>query len=202
MLYKERTPKTNLRGSQSGGYLLSHNKCSTIGDAELNDPVPSLGCPRPSPLRCLPPRSLSRPRAYRRPPRASDAFFLIQRPPLPHEYIKSMVSLIRCTIVRLFYWSLSNKEFALLTCLCIFCFTCIVSLDPFLYISLTPNSLTFISFLYIIIRYIRAPPRACTHKANDFYVYVPLCRRKSKRLHNQFTYVRFFTTFALANAQQ
>ena len=24
-LYKERTPKTNLRGSQSGGYLLSHN---------------------------------------------------------------------------------------------------------------------------------------------------------------------------------
>ena len=25
MLYKERTPKTNLRGSQSGGYLLSHN---------------------------------------------------------------------------------------------------------------------------------------------------------------------------------
>ena len=35
MLYKERTPKTNLRGSQSGGYLLSHNipQCSTIGDA-------------------------------------------------------------------------------------------------------------------------------------------------------------------------
>ena len=25
MLYKERTPKTNLRGSQNGGYLLSHN---------------------------------------------------------------------------------------------------------------------------------------------------------------------------------
>ena len=25
MLYKERTPETNLRGSQSGGYLLSHN---------------------------------------------------------------------------------------------------------------------------------------------------------------------------------
>ena len=35
MLYKERTPKTNLRGSRSGGYLLSHNipQCSTIGDA-------------------------------------------------------------------------------------------------------------------------------------------------------------------------
>ena len=80
---------------------------STIGDAELNDPVSSLGCPRPSPLRCLPPRSLSCPRAYCRPPRASDAFFLIRRPPLPHDYIKSMVSLIRCTIVRLFYWSLS-----------------------------------------------------------------------------------------------
>ena len=26
-------------GSESGGYLLSHNKCSTIGVAELNDPV-------------------------------------------------------------------------------------------------------------------------------------------------------------------
>ena len=28
-----------LQGSESGGYLLSHNKCSTIGVAELNDPV-------------------------------------------------------------------------------------------------------------------------------------------------------------------
>ena len=28
-----------LQGSKSGGYLLSHNKCSTIGVAELNDPV-------------------------------------------------------------------------------------------------------------------------------------------------------------------
>ena len=51
-------------------------------------------CFRPSPLRCLPTRSLSRPRAYRRPPSASDAFFLIQRPPLAHDYIKSMVSLL------------------------------------------------------------------------------------------------------------
>ena len=25
--------------SKSGGYLLSHNKCTTIGVAELNDPV-------------------------------------------------------------------------------------------------------------------------------------------------------------------
>ncbi len=43
MLYKERTPKTNLRGSQSGGYLLSHNipQCSTIGDAVSLCPVPS-----------------------------------------------------------------------------------------------------------------------------------------------------------------
>ena len=38
MLYKERTPKTNLRGSENGGYLLSHKR-STIGVAELNDPV-------------------------------------------------------------------------------------------------------------------------------------------------------------------
>ena len=29
----------SLQGSESGGYLLSHNKCSTIGVAELNDPV-------------------------------------------------------------------------------------------------------------------------------------------------------------------
>ena len=28
-----------LQGSETGGYLLSHNKCSTIGVAELNDPV-------------------------------------------------------------------------------------------------------------------------------------------------------------------
>ena len=68
------------RGSESGGYLLSHNipQCSTIGDAV------SLCCPRPSPLRCLPPlpapllSALSpaparRRRAHRRPPRASDA---------------------------------------------------------------------------------------------------------------------------------
>ena len=26
-------------GFKSGGYLLSHNKCTTIGVAELNDPV-------------------------------------------------------------------------------------------------------------------------------------------------------------------
>ena len=52
-------------------------------------------CPRPSPLRCLPPlpapllSALSpaparRRRAHRRPPRASDAFFSTQRPPLTH----------------------------------------------------------------------------------------------------------------------
>ena len=28
-----------LKASKSGGYLLSHNKCTTIGVAELNDPV-------------------------------------------------------------------------------------------------------------------------------------------------------------------
>ena len=58
-----------------------------------------LCCPRPSPLRCLPPlpapllSALSpapapsparRRRAHRRPPRASDAFFSTQRPPLTH----------------------------------------------------------------------------------------------------------------------
>ena len=36
--HKQRTPKISLRGSESGGYLLSHKR-STIGDAELNDPV-------------------------------------------------------------------------------------------------------------------------------------------------------------------
>ena len=76
MLYKERTPKTNLRGSESGGYLLSHNipQCSTIGDAV------SLCCPRPSaaPLRSAvsrlcPLRSLSRARALSRAPQARTA---------------------------------------------------------------------------------------------------------------------------------
>ena len=37
--------------------------------------------------------SARRRRAHRRPPRASDAFFSTQRPPLTHDYIKSMVSL-------------------------------------------------------------------------------------------------------------
>ena len=36
--YKQRTPKITLRGSENGGYLLSHKR-STIGVAELNDPV-------------------------------------------------------------------------------------------------------------------------------------------------------------------
>ena len=36
---KQRALKRNLQGSESGGYLFSHNKCSTIGVAELNDPV-------------------------------------------------------------------------------------------------------------------------------------------------------------------
>ena len=34
-----KSTKRNSSGSESGGYLLSHNKCSTIGVAELNDPV-------------------------------------------------------------------------------------------------------------------------------------------------------------------
>ena len=94
MLYKERTPKTNLRGSQSGGYLLSHNipQCSTIGDA-LSASF--------APLRSLFAPSARRRRAHRRPPRASDAFFLTQRPPLTHDYIKSMVSLFNTVFVLL-----------------------------------------------------------------------------------------------------
>ena len=35
---KQRTSKISLRGSENGGYLLSHKR-STIGVAELNDPV-------------------------------------------------------------------------------------------------------------------------------------------------------------------
>ena len=37
-IIKQRTPKISLRGSENGGYLLSHKR-STIGVAELNDPV-------------------------------------------------------------------------------------------------------------------------------------------------------------------
>ena len=50
-IYKERTPKTNLRGSQSGGYLLSHNipQCSTIGDAVSLRYLPL--SPAPAPVR-------------------------------------------------------------------------------------------------------------------------------------------------------
>jgi len=124
MLYKERTLKTNLRGSQSGSYLLSRSipQCSTIGDAELNDPVPS---PLPAPLLFVlssapAPSPARRRRAHRRPPRASDAFFSTQRPPLTHDYIKSMVSLIRCTIARLFLLvSLFNTVFGVPLTACI-----------------------------------------------------------------------------------
>ena len=103
MLYKERTPKTNLRGSQSGGYYSAvqyHRRCCL-----------SALCPLsllPSPLRsalsrCSPlsPAPARRRRAHRRPPRASDAFFSTQRPPLTHDYIKSMVSLFNAVFVLL-----------------------------------------------------------------------------------------------------
>ena len=38
---KRKKPRVSVdtRGFKSGGYLLSHNKCTTIGAAELNDPV-------------------------------------------------------------------------------------------------------------------------------------------------------------------
>ena len=38
-IYNERNLERMLKASKSGGYLLSHNKCTTIGVAELNDPV-------------------------------------------------------------------------------------------------------------------------------------------------------------------
>ena len=85
----------------------------TIFRSAVPSAMLSLAAALASPLRCLPPLPALSPaparrrRAHRRPPRASDAFFSTQRPPLTHDYIKSMVSLIRCTIVRLFYWSLS-----------------------------------------------------------------------------------------------
>ena len=55
-----------MKGSESGGYLLSHNipQCSTIGDA-LSASF--------APLRSLFAPSARRRRACRRPPRASDA---------------------------------------------------------------------------------------------------------------------------------
>ena len=92
--------------------------CSAVPSAMLSLAA-ALAPLRSAVSRLCPLRSLSRARApqartahtphgaHRRPPRASDAFFSTQRPPLTHDYIKSMVSLIRCTIVRLFYWSLS-----------------------------------------------------------------------------------------------
>ena len=66
MLYKERTPKTNLRGSQSGGYLLSHNipQCSTIGDAVS---LPCALSAALAPLRSAALRSLPRQRAAHTP---------------------------------------------------------------------------------------------------------------------------------------
>ena len=87
-------------------------QCSTIGDAVSLPLSLSALCPRPSPLRCLPPlpapllsvlspAPARRRRAHRRPPRASDAFFSTQRPPLTHDYIKSMVSLFNTVFVLL-----------------------------------------------------------------------------------------------------
>ena len=75
-------------------------------------PSPLSAVSRLCPLRCLPPlpapllSALSpaparRRRAHRRPPRASDAFFSTQRPPLTPDYIKSMVSLFNTVFVLL-----------------------------------------------------------------------------------------------------
>ena len=96
---KKEPPRRISEVLESGGYLLSHNipQCSTIGDAV------SLPCALsllPSPLSALS-RARAPRRAHRRPPRASDAFFSTQRPPLTHDYIKSMVSLFNTVFVLL-----------------------------------------------------------------------------------------------------
>ena len=61
MLYKERSPKTNLRGSQSGGYLLSHNAVQYHRRCCLSALAPLLSASL---------RSLSRARALSRAPLA------------------------------------------------------------------------------------------------------------------------------------
>ena len=49
-----KSPKRNSSGSESGGYLLSHNKCSTIGVAGCGAALPPLRplprAARPAPL--------------------------------------------------------------------------------------------------------------------------------------------------------
>ena len=107
MLYKERTPKTNLRGSQSGGYLLSHNipQCSTIGDAVSLPCALSLPSPLSAPLspaparrrRAQPTPHTVRHRRHRA--RLRSRLDYSRTPIIPPDYIKSMVSLsIRCSL--------------------------------------------------------------------------------------------------------
>ncbi len=51
--YTNKEPQANAWSSESGGYLLSHNHA--VPSAMLCLCCLSLRCPRPSPLRCLPP---------------------------------------------------------------------------------------------------------------------------------------------------
>ena len=119
----QRPPKTNLRGSQSGGYLLSHNavqyhrRCCVSLSAPSLCPVPAL-CPVPSPLSAplspasarsaLSPAPARRRRAQPTPhtvrhrrhrARLRSRLDYARTPIIPPDYIKSMVSLsIRCSL--------------------------------------------------------------------------------------------------------
>ena len=77
-IYKQRTPRTNPRGSESGGYLLSHNAVQYHRRCCLSL-LPSPLC-RASPLRCSP-LSLPRPRPL---PRAAGAHTAARPAPLMH----------------------------------------------------------------------------------------------------------------------
>ena len=108
MLYKERTPKTNLRGSQSGGYLLSHNAVQYHRRCCVWAALPSpRGSAALAPLRPPPPV-----------PRASDAFLQPHNPLSlnPTTTSPSWAITLRCTSYVCFIIGLSlNKVFPLVT---------------------------------------------------------------------------------------
>ena len=73
-----------------------HRRCCLSALCPLSAAIAPLPCLSAPLLSALSPAR--RRCAHRRPPRASDAFFSTQRPPLTHDYIKSMVSLIRSSL--------------------------------------------------------------------------------------------------------